>query len=57
MMRRRVTTFEDFLRNNPLLTTDFKSIVSEYYSTDVFTCEQARTTWVKPDKKLFSIVD
>lgn len=49
MSKSRSDTFEDFIIEFPRLTTDFKDLLSQHYSSDVLTSERAKHAYVYPD--------
>lgn len=43
------TDFQDFIEDFPELITDFKSIIHQHYSFDIFNSEVAKTQYLPPD--------
>ena len=44
--------FDSLITHYPLLTKDFKKLVSEFYSIDIFNDSKAKAQYIKPDKSL-----
>ena len=49
MEKSTTDNFRDFISENLELKTDFKSLINSHYSFDIFSSEEARTSYVEPD--------
>ena len=49
MEKSTTDNFPDFISENPQLKKDFKSLINSHYSFDIFSSEEARTSYVEPD--------
>lgn len=45
--------FEEFIRENPRLKEDFKTLISSHYSFDIFSSIEARKGFIAPDVQPF----
>lgn len=45
----RAGNFKDFIREFPRLKSNFKDLISQHYSFNIFVNEKARHTFVEPD--------
>jgi len=41
--------FKDFIKEHPRLKTNFKDLLNQHYSSDIFISEEARNKYLKPD--------
>lgn len=49
MLKGTWSEFADFMAANSRLKTHFRELLSQHYSTDIFTSEKARRTYLKPE--------
>lgn len=49
MKRSTTTDFSAFIVENPRLKTHFKELIKSHYSFDIFSSEEARTSFLPPD--------
>ncbi|GGB86649.1 hypothetical protein GCM10011352_10680 [Marinobacterium zhoushanense] len=45
-----IRSFDAFLRENPDLLNDAKSLLDRHYSAELLNSDRARTNWVEPDR-------
>ena len=41
--------FEEFIKEQPRLKTNFKDLLNQHYSSDIFTSKEARNKYLEPD--------
>ena len=41
--------FKDFIMEHPKLKTNFKDLLNQHYSSDLFSSEEARNKYLEPD--------
>ena len=49
MSRSKAQNFKDFIAKFPRLKTGFKDLVGSHYGFDIYSSEEARKTYLKPD--------
>lgn len=42
-------TFSEFIKESPILLTDFKALINSHYSYDIFQSEEARKEYIEPN--------
>lgn len=50
MKQSKANTFEGFIKQFPELNNDFKRIINNHYSYDIFTSKEAKSVFLEPDK-------
>ena len=53
VQRSKAKSFKDFLTEFPRLKNNFKDLLAQHYSADIFHSETARTTYIEPDLEQF----
>lgn len=54
MQKKTVSTYYDFITTYPRLKTNFKHIIEQHYSVDIFQSAKAKATYVEPDLLAFT---
>ena len=49
MLQSKTRNFPDFIEENKQLLTHFKNLLSSHYQIDIFSSEEARSTFIQPD--------
>ncbi|GAA4279384.1 hypothetical protein [Aquimarina mytili] len=49
MQKSKTENFENFISENQRLKTNFKDLINNHYSIDIFTSEQAKVNFLEPD--------
>lgn len=49
MLKSNTVSFQDFIDENPRLKTNFKDLLSQHYSIDIFNSELAKSSFLEPE--------
>lgn len=49
MLKSESNSFEDFIKEFPRLTTNFRELIDAHYGYDIFNLKQAKTEFLEPD--------
>ena len=49
LQKTKTKNFQEFIKENPQLKTDFRALIDQHYSFDIFTNEKARQEFKEPD--------
>lgn len=55
MLKSTSTNFSGFIASNPRLNTEFKSLLTSHYSTDIFNSPEAKSKFLEPELLPFDI--
>lgn len=55
MQKSAFKNFSDFIASNPRLNTEFKSLLSSHYSTDIYNNPEAKVKFLEPELLPFDI--
>ncbi|MFN8343697.1 MAG: hypothetical protein U0X91_01760 [Spirosomataceae bacterium] len=54
MEKKQTDTFYDFIRTHPPLKYNFKDLIGQHYSFDIFNSDQAKAAYIAPDLAAFA---
>ena len=55
MLKSGAETFQDFISSHPRLKADFKTLIRQHYTTNVFQSEEAKKRFMEPDLLTFDV--